>query len=178
MTKRSPCKARRLLRFARNDSRGRCHCEERSDEAISGTRDRRPQTTDGDRMTAFDFASKRCMLHGRFARNVPPHVIARRAMTKRSPCKARRLLRFARNDNRCRCHCEERSDEAIPWTADRRRRTAYASRLLRSQLTTDVIARSAATKQSPHREGDCFPHALLGTCASLAMTAWIGGKNQ
>ncbi len=39
-------------------------------------------------------------------------------------------------------------------------------------VTTAVIARSGATKQSPCRGGDCFPHASLGTCALLAMTVW------
>ncbi len=31
----------------------------------------------------------------------------------------RRLLRYARNDSRGECHCEERSDEAIPFLAGR-----------------------------------------------------------
>ncbi len=48
-----------------------------------------------------------------------------------------------------------------------KRDMCYAHKLLLA-----VIARSAATKQSPRRRGDCFPHASLGTCASLAMTMW------
>ncbi len=51
---------------------------------------------------------------GRLLRSAPP-----RSARGRRGKRGRQDMRFACNDS-SGCHCEERSDEAIPWMAERR----------------------------------------------------------
>jgi len=95
--RRSPPRPPQFASLRSQRQKGECHCEERSDEAISFLPREAPEV-----------ASLR-------SQRRKGGVLARSVTTKQSrflPGRPPSLLRCARNDRRGR-HCEERSDEAI-----------------------------------------------------------------